>query len=99
MGVLATREPGILLTAVFEEGSKTLKAEVTYQDQTMELPLEARYNAPGAYQSIFYPTKAGDYTFRIYGKIGDTDIDESLTSGPDTFGPVEDPTPLQFPKP
>jgi hypothetical protein len=78
---------------------KTLQAEVIFEDQTMELPLEARYNAPGAYQSIFYPTKAGDYTFRIYGKIGDTDVDESFTSGPDTFGPVEDPAPLQFPKP
>jgi hypothetical protein len=77
---------------------KTLKAEVIYQDQTMELPLEARYGTPGAYQSIFYPTKPGDYTFRIYGKIGDTTIDESFTSGPDTFGPVEDPAPLRFPK-
>jgi hypothetical protein len=78
---------------------KTLKAEVIYQDQTLELPLEARWNTPGAYQSVFYPMTPGDYTFRIYGKIGDTDIDESFTSGPQTFGPVEDPVPLQFPKP
>src|SRR5262249_47965589 len=78
---------------------KTLKAEVIFQDQTMELPLEARYGAPGAYQSVFYPMKAGDYTFRIYGKIGDTDIDESFTSSPQGFDAVKDPTPLQFPKP
>jgi hypothetical protein len=77
---------------------KTLKAEVIYEDQTMELPLSARWNTPGAYQSIFYPTKPGDYTFRIYGTINGTAIDESFTSGPDTFGPVEDPAPLQFPK-
>ena len=77
---------------------KTLKAEVIYQDQTLELPLDARYGTPGAYQSIFYPTKPGDYTFRIYGTIGDTPIDESFTSGPDTFSPVEDPAPLHFPK-
>jgi hypothetical protein len=77
---------------------KTLKAEVIYEDQTLELPLEARYNAPGWYQSIFYPEQAGDYTFRIYGKIGDTDVDESFTSSPEGFSPVGDPAPLQFPK-
>jgi hypothetical protein len=78
---------------------KTLKAEVIFEDQTMELPLEARYNTPGAYQSVFYPEKPGDYTFRIYGKIGDTDIDESFTSSPEGFDAVKDPAPLQFPKP
>jgi hypothetical protein len=77
---------------------KTLKAEVIFEDQTMELPLSARWNTPGAYESIFYPMKPGDYTFRIYGTINGTDIDESFTSGPDTFSPVEDPAPLQFPK-
>jgi hypothetical protein len=76
----------------------TLNAEVIFEDQTMELPLSARYNAPGAYESVFFPMKAGDYTFRIYGKIGDTDIDESFTSSPEGFGAVEDPAPLQFPK-
>jgi hypothetical protein len=77
---------------------KTLKAEVIFQDQTMELPLEARYNTPGAYQSVFYPMQPGDYTFRIYGKIGSTDIDESFTSSPEGFDAVKDPAPLQFPK-
>ncbi|MCC7024420.1 MAG: hypothetical protein IT338_16460 [Thermomicrobiales bacterium] len=77
---------------------KTLKAEVIFQDQTMELPLTAKWNQPGGYDSVFFPTKPGDYSFRIYGKIGETDIDETFTSGPETFGPVEDPAPLQFPK-
>ena len=77
---------------------KTLKAEVIFEDQTMELPLSARWNTPGAYESVFYPMKPGDYTFRIYGKIGNTDIDESFTSSPEGFDAVKDPTPLQFPK-
>jgi hypothetical protein len=77
---------------------ETLKAEVIVGDQTMELPLNARYNTPGAYESVFFPMKPGDYTFRIYGKLGDTDIDESFTSSPEGFGAVEDPAPLQFPK-
>lgn len=77
---------------------KTLKAEVIFEDQTMELPLSAMWDEPGGYYSVFFPTTAGgDYTFRVYGKIGDTEVDESFTSGPETFGPVEDPTPLRFP--
>ena len=55
-------------------------------------------HTPGAYESVFFPMKPGDYTFRIYGKLGDTDIDESFTSSPEGFGAVEDPAPLQFPK-
>jgi len=77
---------------------ETLKAEVIFGDQTMGLPLNARFDAPGAYESVFFPMKPGDYTFRIYGTLGDTDIDESFTSSPEGFGAVEDPAPLQFPK-
>lgn len=78
---------------------ETLKAEVIYEDQTLELPLSAKWDEPGGYYSVFFPTAAeGDYTFRIYGTIDGTDIDESFTSGPETFGPVADPAPLRFPK-
>ena len=77
---------------------ETLQAEVIFGDQTMELPLTARFNAPGAYQSVFFPMKPGDYTFRIYGSVDGTDVDESFTSSPEGFGAVEDPVPLQFPK-
>jgi hypothetical protein len=76
----------------------TLKAEVIFEDQTMELPLSATFGQPGGYGSVFFPMAAGDYTFRIYGKIGDTDIDESFTSSPEGFSPVQDPAPLRFPK-
>jgi hypothetical protein len=79
---------------------ETLQAEVIYEDQTMELPLTAKWDEPGGYYSVFFPTASeGDYTFRIYGTIDGTDVDESFTSGPETFGPVEDPAPLQFPRP
>lgn len=77
---------------------ETLKAEVIFEDQTMELPLEATWDEPGGYGSVFFPVEAGDYTFRIYGTIGDTEIDETFTSSPETFGAVMDPAPLQFPK-
>ncbi|MGH2614198.1 MAG: hypothetical protein ACRDJC_03080 [Thermomicrobiales bacterium] len=78
--------------------AETLQAEVIYGDQTMELPLTAMWGEPGGYSSVFFPTESeGDYSFRIFGTIGDAEIDETFTSGPETFGPVEDPAPLQFP--
>ena len=76
---------------------ETLQAEVIFGDQTMELPLEATWDEPGGYGSVFFPMEPGDYTFRIFGTIGDVEIDETFTSGPETFGAVEDPAPLQFP--
>jgi hypothetical protein len=77
---------------------ESLKAEVIFEDQTMELPLTAMWGEPGGYDSVFFPMEAGDYTFRIYGTIGDTEIDESFTSSPEGFDTVKDPAPLQFPK-
>jgi hypothetical protein len=78
---------------------ETLQAEVIYEDQTMALPLTAKWDEPGGYYSVFFPSAAeGDYTFRIFGTINGTEIDETFTSGPETFGPVEDPAPLRFPK-
>jgi hypothetical protein len=77
---------------------ETLQAEVIYEDQTMALPLTAMWDDPSGYYSVFFPTSSeGDYTFRVYGTINGTEIDESFTSGPETFGPVEDPAPLRFP--
>lgn len=78
--------------------AETLQAEVIYGDQTMELPLTAMWDEPGGYYSVFFPTESeGDDTFRIFGTIGDLEIDETFTSGPETFGPVEDPEPPRFP--
>ncbi len=78
---------------------ETLQAEVIYEDQTMALPLTAMWDDPAGYYSVFFPTTSeGDYTFRIYGTIDGTEIDETFTSGPETFGPIEDPEPLRFPQ-
>ena len=78
---------------------ETLQAEVIYEDQTMALPLTAMWDEPGGYYSVFFPAASeGDYTFRVFGTINGAEIDESFTSGPETFGPVEDPAPLRFPQ-
>lgn len=76
----------------------SLQAEVFFADQTMPLVISASYGEPGAYESVFFPTQPGDYSFHIFGTIDGVAIDETFTSGPETFGPMEDPAPLQFPK-
>ncbi len=76
----------------------TLQAEVFFADQSMPLVISASFGEPGSYESVFFPTQPGDYSFHIFGTIEGVAIDETFTSGPDTFGPMEDPAPLQFPK-
>lgn len=78
---------------------KTLKAEVSFSGggDKMPLTLKPRFRDPGAYDGLAMPTKAGDYTFRVFGAVEGKDVNESFTSGPGTFGTVEDLKPLQFP--
>jgi len=75
----------------------TLQAEAKFGSQTRKLDLSARFGAPGWYESVFFPTAAGPYTFHIFGTVKDKQIDESFTSSPDGFGEVEDATTGQFP--
>jgi len=63
-----------------------------------ELNFTALEDEPGAYVAKFIPTVVGDYTFRIFGEIEGTPIDESFESGPGRFDSVEDVTELQFPE-
>ncbi len=76
---------------------ETLEAEVTFDGQTRDLEISPRFGEPGAYRSVFFPTAAGPYTFHISGEIDGEAIDESFTSGPDTFSEVQDVTGGQFP--
>ncbi|HEY6570769.1 MAG TPA: hypothetical protein VIZ22_10780 [Candidatus Limnocylindrales bacterium] len=76
---------------------QTLKAEVIYQDQHRDLPIEARFGEEGAYESVFFPTAAGPYTFHISGTLDGQAIDESFTSSPEGFSEVEDLASGQFP--
>ena len=76
---------------------ESLDAEVTFGQQTRTLELTPRFGEPGWYQSVFFPTAAGPYTFRIFGEIDGQAIDESFTSSPDGFNEVQDVTTGQFP--
>jgi hypothetical protein len=44
------------------------------------------------------PTVKGTYTFHIVGKIDTLNIDEKFTSGPSTFGDIEDTSAVQYPQ-
>jgi hypothetical protein len=75
----------------------TLTAEVIKDGQTRDLPVDARFGEAGAYESVFFPTAAGAYTFHIFGTIDGTAIDEEFTSSPDGFNEVEELSGGQFP--
>ena len=74
-----------------------LKADVKFGNQTTTLSLSEADGDPGDYLGSFIPTAEGPYTFRIYGTIKGTNIDQSFTSGPDTFSEVQSSSSLQFP--
>lgn len=76
---------------------ETLEAEVIFEGDSRELPISPQFGEPGAYRSVFFPTAAGLYTFRIFGEVEGEPIDESFTSGPDTFSEVTDVAGGQFP--
>ena len=75
----------------------TLTAEVSKDGETMTVPLVPM--GEGEYEGVFVPTATGDYTFRIFGTIGDAEIDESVTSGPNTFATIEPLNTIEFPVP
>ncbi|HEX2910167.1 MAG TPA: hypothetical protein VH186_05120 [Chloroflexia bacterium] len=85
------------LTNGLEGAFDTLKVEVIFNGKSMPLTLGPVPRNPGRYEARFVPTKAGDYTFHIFGTIEQDKIDEKFTSGPDTFDSVLPLTAAQFP--
>jgi hypothetical protein len=80
----------------------TVDVEVSFGDETMTMEMEPNFavgvfGEPGDYRAWFIPTRAGEYTFHFTGTIEGEEIDETFISGPDTFGPMEDPAEIQFP--
>ncbi|MGH2723925.1 MAG: hypothetical protein ACRDI0_06600 [Actinomycetota bacterium] len=55
------------------------------------------FGEPGNYNTDIYPTRAGTWTFRIFGTVEDQEVDEMFTSGPETFSDIEDPGEVAFP--
>ncbi|MEX0753784.1 MAG: hypothetical protein WD206_00605 [Actinomycetota bacterium] len=79
-----------------------LQVEVTYGDESTTIPLEPNflpgvYGEEGDYRAWFVPSRAGQYTFRIFGELAGKRVNEELTSGPKTFSDVLDTGAESFP--
>jgi len=83
----------------------SLAVAVSFGDeQPLELALEpyfevGGFGTPGDYRAWFIPTAAGSYTFAFTGTVDGEDVDQTFTSGPDTFGDVESGSDIQYPVP
>jgi hypothetical protein len=85
-----------------------VQVEVTFGDETSEaMDLEPAFafeggqlvfGEPGDYHAEFVPSQPGKYTFHITGTIEGEQVDEEMSSGPDTFSTVEDVAAASFPE-
>jgi hypothetical protein len=76
----------------------SLQAEVTFGSESRTLTLNPAWGETGHYIADLIPTLPGDYTFRIFGTIGDTAVDESFSSADGQFSSVEPATDVMFPQ-
>jgi hypothetical protein len=85
-----------------------VQVEVTFGDETSE-PMDVEpafafeggqlvFGEPGDYHAEFVPSQPGKYTFHITGTIEGEQVDEEMSSGPDTFSTVEDVAAASFPE-
>lgn len=68
------------------------------ENRTEPLPLDPNFGDPGGYHANLIPTAAGKYTFVITGQVAEDQVDLTMTSGPNTFDDVQEPTESQFPE-
>ncbi len=82
----------------------TLDVEVTFGDaDPLQLTLEpffeeGEFGTLGDYRAWFIPTSVGTYTFHFTGTIDGQDVDETFTSGPQTFSDVVSTDAIQYPE-
>lgn len=80
-----------------------LQVEVRYGDASTTMDLEPNFASgvfgePGDYRAWFVPSEPGEYTFRITGTVDGEEVDEEVTSGPNTFSEVTDVAEVTFPE-
>jgi hypothetical protein len=80
-----------------------LEAEVIFGDPESEtrtdpIVLDPAFDTPNEYLGYIIPTRPGTYTFHVTGTVGGQTIDETFTSGPETFDDVNNPTSAEFPE-
>lgn len=80
-----------------EGAEETLQVEVLFGGRSVILNLEIDPEAPGHYTATLIPTRPGDYTFRVFGTLGETQIDESFSSADGQIATIEPLSDIQFP--
>lgn len=73
-----------------------LRAEVTFGSESKTVLLEEGEET-GHFTATLIPTLPGDYTFRIFGTIGDVEVDETFNSADGEFSTVEPASDVMFP--
>ena len=68
---------------------RTLKAELIYNGQVLPMELNPRFRELGKYESVFFPSRPGEYKIRFHGTINNDPLDITLTPGRDGFSEVE----------
>ena len=79
-----------------------LQVEIVFGDASQTYDFEpnfvpGEFGEEGDYRAWFIPSRSGQYTFRIFGTMEGEKVNETFTSGPDTFGDVEDTSTASFP--
>jgi hypothetical protein len=81
---------------------KTLKVEISCvpakASRTFDIEPVDPDGDPGHYNNGFIPTTPGQYSFRIFGTIEGTAVNETFSSGPDAFSDVGTAAGVQFPQ-
>jgi len=75
----------------------SLQAEVTFGSESKTLDLRPAFGETGHYIADLIPSMPGDYSFRVFGTIGDTEIDEVFTSTDGQFSSVDPGSDVMFP--
>jgi len=81
------------LSVVVSTGGQDSQALVL----TPAFDVEEGFGTPGEYSADLIPTAPGDYTFHLTGAIQAQAVDISVTSGDETFSPVQGAGDLEFP--
>ena len=75
----------------------SLQVEVSFGPAVRTLDMRPMFGEPDHYIADLIPTRPGDYSFRVFGTIGDMAVDEVFTSADGSFSSVEPAGDVTFP--
>lgn len=75
----------------------SLEVEVSFGPESRTLTMRPASGTPDHFIADLIPTRAGDYTFRVFGTIGDVAIDETFSSSAGEFSSVDPASDVTFP--